>query len=437
MPRIEVKKTRTVSGIDLHDQPLTIGRSSENALVLSDTRISRKHCVIETVSGTAMLRDLNSQRGTFVNGERVTEHPLHDGDRIKIGPFEIIFQDPSTPAASLAVSRVTANGIAATESQSSQNEFERLRAQLESDRNALEEHKSSLEAARTEWDAVYRNMETELNQRAEQLGAQAAQQDQRAADLERKSIELNAEKNHQHLVDSERIAALQQLLDVESRHRTEDNQRIGSLTQQLESGRQQIEQLTAAAQGAQQRIEALESSHRLTAQRLQQELTAKINECDRLRLQETALKRQVETLEIARQALSEKATSANQAMNVLRSQVHTLDGAAQRVTALQMRLAEIEDAWVQADQDLSEAEQDDPQVLEAAMQQRQRMSAQLDSLNRERDAAVAVMRDSAERLLAISQQSSLALAAPLPKPQVAATEAQKKSLWKRLMAGQA
>ncbi|MCH7547707.1 MAG: FHA domain-containing protein, partial [Planctomycetes bacterium] len=67
------------------DGPITIGRASDNDVVIRDKRVSRHHCVIEPVSGGVRLRDVGSSLGTYVNRQRVTEQLLRDGDRILLG----------------------------------------------------------------------------------------------------------------------------------------------------------------------------------------------------------------------------------------------------------------------------------------------------------------------------------------------------------------
>ena len=51
----------------------------------TDSHMSRSHFLIELGGGRAVLRDLGSQNGTFLNGDRVTRTPLADGDRITAG----------------------------------------------------------------------------------------------------------------------------------------------------------------------------------------------------------------------------------------------------------------------------------------------------------------------------------------------------------------
>ncbi|HBY94338.1 MAG TPA: hypothetical protein DEP84_10320 [Chloroflexi bacterium] len=50
---------------------------------------------IKLRQGRYVLTDLNSANGTRVNGQRVSEHVLHDGDVIQLAGVEIRFQLPS------------------------------------------------------------------------------------------------------------------------------------------------------------------------------------------------------------------------------------------------------------------------------------------------------------------------------------------------------
>ena len=78
--------------IRLGPEPLTIGRDPENVLVLDDRRVSRKHAEIRLRLGRYMLYDLQSTNGTHVNGRRVAESVLTDGDRVAIGGVELFFR---------------------------------------------------------------------------------------------------------------------------------------------------------------------------------------------------------------------------------------------------------------------------------------------------------------------------------------------------------
>jgi FHA domain-containing protein len=64
---------------------ITIGRATDNDLVLRDERVSRHHGRIAGRRGTLLYTDLGSTNGTDVNGERVTEVVLGAGDQLRIG----------------------------------------------------------------------------------------------------------------------------------------------------------------------------------------------------------------------------------------------------------------------------------------------------------------------------------------------------------------
>src|SRR6266540_3235713 len=82
----------------LAGEPLTIGRDPENDLVLDDRRVSRRHAEIRLRLGRYTLYDLQSTNGTFVNGRRVAEVVLSDGDRIAIGGSELVLQQEAGQA---------------------------------------------------------------------------------------------------------------------------------------------------------------------------------------------------------------------------------------------------------------------------------------------------------------------------------------------------
>ncbi|MCB0208068.1 MAG: FHA domain-containing protein [Anaerolineae bacterium] len=65
----------------------TVGRSSDNVIVLSkDKEISRHHAILVHESGKFVVQDQNSLNGTFVNDQQITTpHYLKDGDSILVG----------------------------------------------------------------------------------------------------------------------------------------------------------------------------------------------------------------------------------------------------------------------------------------------------------------------------------------------------------------
>lgn len=70
---------------------VSLGRDPDNQVVLDDEFASSRHARIERKNGVFMLRDLRSRNGTFVNGARVFEAQLNDGDRVRAGQTEFLF----------------------------------------------------------------------------------------------------------------------------------------------------------------------------------------------------------------------------------------------------------------------------------------------------------------------------------------------------------
>ena len=82
---LEVDGNRTA----LHGA-ITLGRSSSCDLTIADTEISRQHAQISMSLEGALLADLGSTNGTFVNGIRLTSpRRIVEGDSITIGATDI------------------------------------------------------------------------------------------------------------------------------------------------------------------------------------------------------------------------------------------------------------------------------------------------------------------------------------------------------------
>lgn len=70
---------------------LTLGRDPSNHIVLEDSFASQRHTRIERKPNGFLLRDLRSRNGTFLNGARIFEAQLNDGDRIRVGETDLFF----------------------------------------------------------------------------------------------------------------------------------------------------------------------------------------------------------------------------------------------------------------------------------------------------------------------------------------------------------
>jgi pSer/pThr/pTyr-binding forkhead associated (FHA) protein len=76
------------------DRQVVIGRSSDLDMVLVEDMVSRKHAKIVLSGGKVTIEDLGSTNGTFVNGEKVKQARLKEGDRILIGTsiLKLVYQ---------------------------------------------------------------------------------------------------------------------------------------------------------------------------------------------------------------------------------------------------------------------------------------------------------------------------------------------------------
>src|SRR5438045_9277612 len=78
----------------------TIGRHPDNTLQILDRIVSKEHAqVIRQPDGRYLFRDLGSLNGSFLRGERISEHLLSDGDEIMLCSTSLAFQARSAQAA--------------------------------------------------------------------------------------------------------------------------------------------------------------------------------------------------------------------------------------------------------------------------------------------------------------------------------------------------
>jgi hypothetical protein len=79
--------------IPLESTTINVGRGLSNDVILEDTRVSRHHVQLRYKNRRFWITDLGSTNGTLVNGERISETALRDGDVISLGGLELIFRD--------------------------------------------------------------------------------------------------------------------------------------------------------------------------------------------------------------------------------------------------------------------------------------------------------------------------------------------------------
>ena len=70
--------------------PIIVGRGSDADVKIDDQTVSRTHCGLSHGGGQMVLTDLESQNGTFVNGQPIVQHVLREGDEIRVGATAMI-----------------------------------------------------------------------------------------------------------------------------------------------------------------------------------------------------------------------------------------------------------------------------------------------------------------------------------------------------------
>jgi pSer/pThr/pTyr-binding forkhead associated (FHA) protein len=72
---------------------ITIGRSSDNDVVVDNKLASRHHAIIQKIKDAYFLKDENSTNGTFLNGKKIPEGKyvrLNSGDKITVGNMSLV-----------------------------------------------------------------------------------------------------------------------------------------------------------------------------------------------------------------------------------------------------------------------------------------------------------------------------------------------------------
>src|SRR3954452_15299815 len=93
----ELRPNGTERELTVDGAPVSIGRATDNTLVIHDSQVSRHHARLQARGGTLVFTDLASTNGSRVNGSRVAEVVLGEGDRIEIGGTVLVVE--SVPGA--------------------------------------------------------------------------------------------------------------------------------------------------------------------------------------------------------------------------------------------------------------------------------------------------------------------------------------------------
>jgi ABC-type multidrug transport system ATPase subunit len=82
---------RPGAGAEMPSSAITIGRATDNDIVVTDVLASRRHATLVPTQLGQEIRDNGSINGTFVNGIRVGSAILTEGDTVTIGNVDLTF----------------------------------------------------------------------------------------------------------------------------------------------------------------------------------------------------------------------------------------------------------------------------------------------------------------------------------------------------------
>ena len=95
---LEVRGPGTVREYLLNGQPVSLGRSADNAVMLDDASVSRHHARIEWIEAQPRVTDLGSANCTLVNDvalEPNVPYSLTPGDQVQIVEFRLALHEPA------------------------------------------------------------------------------------------------------------------------------------------------------------------------------------------------------------------------------------------------------------------------------------------------------------------------------------------------------
>jgi signal transduction histidine kinase/pSer/pThr/pTyr-binding forkhead associated (FHA) protein len=98
MPKLHIKgPSGHTEELSLVKSKYTVGRSPGNNIVLEDSDVSRRHCLLRFHGQGYDVEDLASRNGTYLNGKRIEKATLGNGDQLQIGHHLLSYLASSVP----------------------------------------------------------------------------------------------------------------------------------------------------------------------------------------------------------------------------------------------------------------------------------------------------------------------------------------------------
>lgn len=92
MPKIIVTlEDQVVQEVELVKERVTIGRKAYNDIVIDHRACSGEHAIVTVMHNDAILEDLGSTNGTFLDGKKIFREKLVNGTAVKIATYTLTY----------------------------------------------------------------------------------------------------------------------------------------------------------------------------------------------------------------------------------------------------------------------------------------------------------------------------------------------------------
>jgi len=91
---------------DLGEESVAIGRGESADVIVEDDTLSRRHFMVVRSGEFFEVHDLESQNGTWVDGQRAGRVPVRHHNCIQAGRSVFLFHDPSNAGPSAPLPRI-------------------------------------------------------------------------------------------------------------------------------------------------------------------------------------------------------------------------------------------------------------------------------------------------------------------------------------------
>jgi len=84
-------KGRTLKVFPIIEGEMVIGHANDCTVFIDSLAVELQHARISTSAQLSTLIDCDTETGTFVNQDKITSHPLQDGDLIRVGKHTLVY----------------------------------------------------------------------------------------------------------------------------------------------------------------------------------------------------------------------------------------------------------------------------------------------------------------------------------------------------------